>query len=276
MVSHFKKQTKGTIYRKSGMVQDIFRRYDLSGQTSVITGGSSGIGKAIAIDFAKFGSNVVIVDIASGEETIEEIKRIGRRALYIKADVSDHREVKKATEGTLDRFGAIDILVNAAGILTRHKVTETAEIDWDRIIGINLKGVFLCCQSVASFMIKRRNGKIINLGSASSRGPVFNVPQGGAGYCVSKSGVHALTRVFAWELAPYGINVNTVAPGPVETPMHKGEMRMIRKKYKDKIPMGQLAKAEDIAAVATFLATDAAHYITGQAVHVNGGMLMVD
>lgn len=147
----------------------------------------------------------------------------------------------------MNKFEKIDVLVNSAGVLSRYRILEMREEEWDRVMNINLKGVFLCSKSVAPYMVKERRGKIINIGSASSRGPVLNLPQGGPDYCVSKSGVHALKRVLAWELAPYGINVNTVAPGPVETPMHKGEMKMIRD-----------------------------NYITGQTIHVNGGMLMVD
>jgi 3-oxoacyl-[acyl-carrier protein] reductase len=262
--------------KESKNSEQIFRRYDLTGKTAIVTGGSSGIGRAIALDFAKFGSKTVIADVAPGERITKEIESLGGQALYVKADVSSQREVQKITESTLDKFGNIDILVNCAAVLSRYKIMEMVEGDWDRIMNINLKGIFLCSQAVAPYMIKRKKGKIINIGSASSRGPVFNAPQGGPDYCVSKSGVHALTRVLAWELAPYGINVNTVAPGPVDTPMHKGEMKMIKEKYLSKIPMARIGKPQDIANVIVFLATDAASYITGQAIHVNGGMLMVD
>jgi NAD(P)-dependent dehydrogenase (short-subunit alcohol dehydrogenase family) len=153
---------------------------------------------------------------------------------------------------------------------------DISEENWDELIDINLKGVLLCSQSVSAHMIKQRRGKIVNIGSASSRGPVLNLPQGGGDYCISKAGVHVLTKVLAWELAPYGINVNCVAPGPTETPMHTGRIEVIREKYRDKIPLGRIGMPQDIANVVTFLVTDASNYITGQTIHVNGGMLMVD
>jgi 3-oxoacyl-[acyl-carrier protein] reductase len=256
--------------------EELYERYNLSGKTVIVTGGSSGIGRAVALDFANFDANTVIADVAPGERVVTEIESMGRKALYVKTDVSSQREVKTLAEAALGKFKSIDILVNCAAILSRCKITEIAEEDWDRVMDINLKGIFLCSKAVAPYMMRQKKGKIINIGSASSRGPVLNMTQGGADYCISKSGVHALTRVLAWELAPYGINVNTIAPGPVDTPMHKGEMKMIREKYLSKVPMKRLGKPQDIANVILFLATDAASYITGQAIHVNGGMLMVD
>lgn len=259
-----------------------FKRYDLSGKTAIVTGGSSGIGHAIALDLAQYGSNIVIADVATAENTIAKIKRIGGIAVYVKADVRNRKEVEKITNFALEKFGKIDILANCAGILSRYKGTELykfieiAEEDWDTLMNINLKGVFLCSQTVAPHMIKQKSGKIINIGSVSSRAPILNVTMGGADYCISKAGVHALTRVLAWELAPYGINVNTVAPGPVETQMLKAIIEMVKEKYKKIIPFERIGKPQDIANLVTFLATDAASYITGQAIYVNGGMLMAN
>ncbi len=258
------------------MINELLKRYDLSGKTAIVTGGSSGMGYAIALDLAKHGANIVIADVVSNGQIIEEVKKIGRQILYVETNVRSPKEIDEVTKRTMNEFERIDILINCAGILSRSKIIEMAEQDWDQIMDINLKGVFLCSRSVAPHMIKQKAGKIVNMGSASSRGPMLNMPQGGADYCISKSGVHALTRQLAWELAPYGINVNTVAPGPVETPMHKGHIEVVREKYGDRIPLGKLGKPEDIAYVVTFLVTDAASYITGQAIHVNGGLLMVD
>ncbi len=254
----------------------VYGRYELAGKTAIVTGATSGIGRAIVLDFAKFGAKTVIVDVARGEHLVQEIESAEQQALYVRADVSNKNDVQKIAESTLAKFGSIDILVNCAAVPSGHKIADMSEEDWDRTMNVNLKGVFLCSKAVAPSMMKRTAGRIINIGSASSRGPVFNTTQGGADYCVSKSGVHALTRVLAWELAPYGINVNTVAPGPVDTPWHKNNISVIEDKYLSKIPLQRLGKPQDIANVVMFLAADAASYITGQAIHVNGGMLMVD
>jgi len=258
--------------------KEYLKIYDLSGKVAIVTGGSSGIGRATALSLAKHGSNIVVVDLDpdGAEKVVNEIKNIDCQALYIRADVTNYRENEKVAEVTVDKFGKIDILVNCAGILSSNKIMETTEEDWDKIMSINLKGYFLCSKSVVPNMIKQKSGKIINIGSASSKGAILNMPQGGGDYCISKAGVHALTRALAWELAPYGINVNTVAPGPVETPMHKNRIEVLREKYKGKIPAGRLGEPQDIANIVAFLSTDAANYIIGQAIHVNGGFLMAD
>lgn len=251
-------------------------KYNLKDKVAIVTGGSSGIGYAIAVEMAKHGADIIIADLVREENILSEIGKLGRRAMFVKADVSRRDEVDEVTKGAMDQFGEIDILVNSAGILSRYNFMEMKEDDWDRMMNINLKGVYFCCQSVAPHMMKQRSGRIVNMGSASSRGPMLNIPQGGPDYCISKAGVHTLTRTLAWELAPYGINVNCVAPCAVETPMHHGHLDRVREKYRDKIPLGRLAKPEDIANVVTFLVTEAASFITGQAIHVNGGLIMVD
>lgn len=264
------------------MFGDYSKRYDLSGKTAIVTGGSSGIGQAIALDLGNHGANIAIADVVSGEQTSIEIGKMGRTAIYVKADVSNPKEVEKIFTSTIKKFEAIDILVNCAGILSpykgmeNYKFAQITEVNWEKLININLKGVFLCSQSVIPYMVKQKRGKIINIGSIASSSPILNVTMGGAEYCISKAGVHSVTRVLACELAPYGINVNTVAPGPIETPMLKDIMEMVKKKYENIIPLGRLGKPQDIANVVTFLATEAANYITGQAIHVNGGMLMVN
>ncbi len=257
-------------------MKDAFKKYDLSNQTAIVTGGSSGIGKAVAIDLVRHGGDVVIADLARGENVISEIERMGRRGDFVQTDVRRPNAVEEMVQTTIGRFGRIDILVNCAGILSRYKFLEVSEADWDRMIDVNLKGVFLCCRAVAPIMVRQKGGKIVNIGSASSRGPILNMPQGGPDYCIAKAGVHALTRNLAWELAQFGINVNCVAPGPVETPMHQAHIETVREKYRERIPLGRIAQPEDIANVVAFLVTDAANYVTGQSIHVNGGMLMVD
>lgn len=254
---------------------DCFDRYRLAGKTAIITGGGSGIGRAVALDFARFSAKTLIADAVPGDAVVDEIRALGEAAACVRVDVRDRKAVQKVVDFAVDKFGTIDILINCAAVPSAGKIVEMEEDDWDRTIDVNLKGIFFCAKAVAPVMMARKKGSIISIGSASSRGPVFNSPQGGPDYCVSKSGVHALTRVLAWELAPYGIKVNTVAPGPVATPWHK-DIKLLEDRYLSKIPLQRLGKAEDISNLVMFLASDAASYITGQAIHVNGGMLMVD
>jgi len=211
-------------------------------------------------------------------EVAEEIRRIGRDALCVRTDVSRRVEVERMAQEALKRFGHIDILVNNAGILSREpRVEELTEEGIDRVFAVNFKGAVFCCQAVMKHMMERRSGKIVNIGSSlSSRASVANLIGGGADYCASKAAIQAFTRALAWELAPYGINVNAVAPGTAETPMHEGYIEAAREIFIPTTPLGRLARPEDVAHVVVFLVSDAASYITGQTIHVNGGQIMVD
>jgi len=253
--------------------------FDITGKVAIVTGGASGIGRAIALDLSKFGASVVIADMAlqSAQEVVREIESAGGKAIAIKTDVADSKDVELMAQQTSKKFGKIDILVNNAGIVGRCTVMDMKEGDLERTLEVNLKGVFLCSQTVAKYMVEQKSGKIVNIGSSmSSRGSVCNLSGGGADYCASKAAVQAFTRTLAMELAPCGINVNAVAPGITNTPMHVGLWEGAQLYYESSVPLGRLAEPEDIADVVLFLVTDAARYITGQTIHVNGGQIMVD
>ncbi len=253
--------------------------FDITGNVAIVTGAASGIGRAIALDLAGLGASVVAADKAIGgaQEVAKEIESAGGIAIAAETDVTDKKEVEQMVQKTIERFGKIDILVNNAGIIARSSVMDIHEEELDRTFDVNLKGVVLCSQAAARNMIERKSGKIVNVGSSlSSRASVCNLSGGGADYCASKAAVQAITRSLAMELGPCGINVNAVAPGVTNTPMHEGLWEMAAAYYQNSVPLGRLAEPEDIADVVVFLVTDAARYITGQTIHVNGGQIMVD
>ena len=254
--------------------------FDLTGKTAIVTGAASGIGRAVALDLAKFGADVVIADVAidDAERVAEEIESMGRQALVVKTDVSKRDEVEQMVEETIKKFGKIDILVNCAGIIgTYSGVAIVTEEEWNRVMNVNLLGTLLCCQAVLEHMVDRKSGKIVNVGSSmSSRGSTWNTIAGGVHYNVSKAAVQCLTRCLAWEVAAEGINVNAVAPGTTITAMHAGEIETIKAYLSPSIPSGRLADPEDIAHVVLFLVTEASRYMIGQTIHVNGGQIMVD
>ena len=199
--------------------------FDINGEVAIVTGAASGIGRAIAGDLAGLGASVVAADINMGgaEEVAKEIESAGGKAIAVKTNVTDRKDVEQMVQKTVDTFGKIDILVNNAGIIARCSVMDMQEEELDRTFDVNLKGVILCSQAAAKHMIEGKSGKIVNVGSSfSSRASVCNLSGGGADYCASKAAVQAVTRSLAMELGPYGINVNAVAPGIVNTPMHTG------------------------------------------------------
>jgi len=245
----------------------------LLGKVAIVTGASRGIGEAIAMEFAKEGANVSLVvdkDIEGALKVADKIRSLGRGGLVIKADVSKRNEVESMVEKTLEKFRKIDILVNNAGVSQASPSIELSEDEWSRVIGINLSGVFYCCQAVGKVMIKQGGGKIINI--ASICGEVAFPMR--AAYCSSKAAVIMLTKVLAIEWAKYGIQVNAIAPGYVETSLvlnlvSKGILDL--EALKRRIPMGRLAKPEEIAKVASFLASDDCSYMTGATIIVDGG-----
>jgi len=255
-----------------------FDLFSLKDRVAIVTGATSGIGKAVAIGFANFGANVVIVgrDAARANTVREAIEKIGRKAYTAITDVSKADDVARMRNEALNAFGRIDILVNSAGIAKiEGAAEECSEENWNQTIDTNLKGTFLCAQAVAPTMIKQKKGKIVNLASIDG---ILGVPREAA-YCSSKGGIMALTRTLAVEWAKYNICVNAIAPMDVATEMHYGWLKMLGPEFgeygRKRTPLsrarGTIAQPDDIAAAALFLASDASDWITGHVLAVDGG-----
>jgi len=255
----------------------------LENKISLVTGAGQGIGKAIAIAFAREGSDVIICDLnlRMAKEAASQIESLGQRSLAVKVDVSNARQVERMKERVLKVFNHVDILVNNAGISKIVPFVDTTEELWDKILGVNLKGTFLICRAFVPQMIELKSGKIINMSSKS--GKIANAWF--AAYCASKFGVIGLTQSLALDLASYGINVNAICPGIVFTPHWDDLMKDYAKKrglkvsqVKDylvgKIPLGRAQTPEDVAKMAVFLASHDSDYMTGQAINVTCGQEM--
>ena len=244
----------------------------LSNKTALVTGGSRGIGRAIALAFAKEGANVAInynKDNLAAAKTVKEIENLGVKSNAFRADTSSALQVEEMVNRVLKEFGEIDILVNNAGIIRRTPFLEISEEEWDSILRINLKGYFLCSQCVARHMVDRHQGKIINIASVNQIQAGLNV----TAYSVSKAGVAMLTKQMALELAPYKINVNGIAPGLTETDLNRKDLAdpEFRQKRLSQIPMGVILNPEDIAGAAVFLASDDSRFVTGTTIFVDSG-----
>ncbi len=246
---------------------------NLDGKIALVTGASRGIGKAIALELARLGADVVI-NYAGNEQKAkdvsEEIKAMGRRSFIIQCDISDSDAVQSMVKETVDQFGRLDILVNNAGITRDNLLMRMKEQEWDDVIDTNLKGVFLCTKAVSRQMMKQRSGRIINISSVVGR--IGNAGQ--ANYTAAKAGVIGLTKASARELAARGITVNAIAPGFIATDMTDELPIEAKEQLIGQIPLGTLGEVEDIAAIAAFLASNGAKYITGQVIGVDGGMAM--
>ena len=246
---------------------------NLTGKVALVTGASRGIGQATAIDLAKAGADIVVNFIgneAVAQETVEAIEALGRKAIKIKADVGNADDVQAMVDEAIAAFGHIDILVNNAGITRDGLLIRMKDSDWDDVLNINLKGVYLVTKAVAKLMVKQRAGRIINMTSVS--GVTGNVGQ--ANYAAAKAGVIGFTKTCAKELAARGITVNAVAPGFIETAMTDVLPEKIKEGIAATVPFGCMGQPEEIASVVTFLASDFASYITGQVLNVDGGMVM--
>ena len=246
---------------------------NLTGKVALVTGASRGIGQATAIDLAKAGADIVVNFIgneAVAQETVEAIEALGRKAIKIKADVGNAEDVQAMVDEAVAAFGHIDILVNNAGITRDGLLIRMKDSDWDDVLNINLKGVYLVTKAVAKLMVKQRAGRIINMTSVS--GVTGNVGQ--ANYAAAKAGVIGFTKTCAKELATRGITVNAVAPGFIETAMTDVLPEKIKEGIAATVPFGRMGQPEEIASVVTFLASDFASYITGQVLNVDGGMVM--
>ena len=251
----------------------------LKDKVAIITGGARGIGRACAIALAKEGAHICVTDIIPLEETLAEIKSLGREALGIKTDVSNKGDVIAMVAQVIEKFGKIDILVNNAGTCQRVPLEELTEEQWDKDVNTIMKGTFLCTQAVYPHMKKNGSGKIVNIasisgkigGAVSKKGAGVEGKRGRSGpaYAAAKGGVIAFTKWVAKDAGCYGIYVNAIAPGGIETDMSKGFVYPI-----EDLPISRMGKPEDVAQMVVFLASDASNYTTGQAINVDGGWVM--
>ena len=246
----------------------------LEGQVAIVTGGGTGIGRGIALEFAKAGAAVVVASrrLSVLEKVAEEVTVLGKRSLAVQTDISRKTDVDNLVQRVMDEFGVIDILVNNAAILTTTPLLELSEDDWDKNIDINLKGYYLCCRAVGEGMVKQKKGSIINVASTAG----FRVgTRNSTVYSIAKAGVIMLARGLARELASHNVRVNTIAPGAVRTEMSKhlwSDPERL-KQVEANIPLGRVAEPSDIGSVAVFLASDASRHITGSTIVVDGGLL---
>ena len=242
---------------------------DLKDKIAIVTGAGRGIGRGTALALADAGANVVVSDInlEDCEKVVEEISKKGGQALAVKCDVSSKVEVDEMITKTTEKFGQLDILVNNAGIFPFKAFEEMTEEDWDKVLDVNLKSIFLCSQAAAKIM--EEGGKIVNISSIAA----FVGFEGLVHYCASKGGINAMIRALALELAKKKINVNAIAPGSIDTPgaSQSSQDEEMKKQTLANIPLGRIGKPEDIANAVVFLASDKANYITGQTIIVDGG-----
>ncbi|RFU63314.1 3-oxoacyl-[acyl-carrier-protein] reductase [Peribacillus glennii] len=245
----------------------------LNGKAALVTGASRGIGREIALELARQGANVAVNysgSEAKANEVVDEIKAMGKSAITVQCDVSNSESVTSMVKSVIDEFGSLDILVNNAGITRDNLLMRMKEDEWDDVINTNLKGVFLCTKAVTRQMMKQRSGRIINI--ASIVGVSGNPGQ--ANYVAAKAGVIGLTKTAAKELASRGITVNAVAPGFISTDMTDKLADEVKEAMLKQIPLARFGDPKDIAGVTAFLATEAGAYMTGQTLHVDGGMVM--
>lgn len=242
----------------------------LKDRVAVVTGSTRGIGKAVALAFAREGASVVVNgrDPARGMAVVREIEALGRPALWVQADVAELPQIERLFAATRERFGRVDVLVNNAGIFQRRPCLEITEEDWDRMLATNLKSAFFCSQIAARMMVEQGGGNIIMMSSDAAWSGGINPC---AHYCVTKSGMCSLTRSFAKELAGFNIRVNAIAPGMIISDMGEDAMSMIRDL---KIPLGRMGSADEVAAAAVFLASDESSYMTGATLNLSAGLIL--
>jgi 3-oxoacyl-[acyl-carrier protein] reductase len=245
----------------------------LAGKAAIVTGASRGLGRAIATAFAREGADL-LVNYASRKEQAGEvagaIAGMGRRAILHQADVSDAMQVRAMVHAAVAEFGQVDILVNNAGITLPKGLRETSEAEWDRVLAINLKGVFLCCQAVADAMIAQGGGRIINIASTAGQAGILSGPA----YCAAKAGVLGLTKCLARAFAPHNVLVNAISPAMIDTEILYWRTPAQWKETLESIPLKRLGHPDDLAEAAVFLASSGGNFITGATIDMNGGLYM--
>lgn len=244
----------------------------LKDKVAIITGGARGIGKEIALTFAREGADICICDVNEQllEETAKELKSTGRQAIGLKVDVANFLQVEDMVQKVLDKFAKVDILINNAGITRDNLLLRMKEEEWDAVINVNLKGTFNCTKAVSKAMIKQKSGRIVNV--ASIIGLIGNAGQ--ANYAASKGGVISFTKSAAKELASRNINVNAIAPGFIKTDMTAKLSQDLQESMLKAIPLNRFGEPSDVANLALFLASESSSYITGHVIQLDGGMVM--
>ena len=258
---------------------DFQKLFDLSGKVALITGAATGLGEVIAIGFAQYGCDVAVADVNldGARRTAQKVADLGRRSIAIRADISSPDEITAMAESAIKELGTIDVLVNSAGISHHRPALELPVEDWDRVLDINLRGTFLCCQAAGRVMTAKGKGSIINFSSIAG---VVGMGRGNNAYCASKGGVNSLTKQLAIEWASQGIRVNSIAPcqfltsGLQEVMAEKQfDREKLIKTWTDNIPLGRVGEPEEMVGPALFLASDASSMVTGIVLPVDGGFL---
>jgi len=247
--------------------------FNLDGKVAVVTGGAGGIGQALALGLADAGADVVVAsrDLKKLEKVADQIRAKGKKSLAISTDVTDEKSVANMVENTVKKFGHIDILVNGAGLAIRKPADTFPVEEWQRVMDVNTRGTFLCCQAVWKVMLKQKSGKIINISSVRGR---YGLPAGYAAYCASKGAVDTLTRTLACEWAKSNILVNAIAPTVIETELTRELLADVEyaKTMKARIPMGRWGLTDDLIGPCVFFASDASNFVTGQILYIDGGV----
>lgn len=242
-------------------------------KVAIVTGGSFGIGRATAIEFAKRGAKVVVVDWIEDNETIDLIKKIGGEAIFVKCDVSKEADVKRMIDATINAFKRLDFAFNNAGVEGAQGNTADCTVEnWDKTIGINLKGIWLCMKNELPIMLKQGNGAIVNTASIAGLVGFTGLPA----YVASKHGIVGLTKTTALEYVKQGIRVNAVCPGVIKTPMVDrltGKDKVAEKQYEDMEPIGRMGLPEEVAEAVIWLCSDSSSFVTGQALAIDGGWI---